>query len=265
MKKRRLAFLALFLGFTAPTPARALDPYANGPFLLSNLQDGLNYLSTDPADPMSRTGMKEILFFVHGINEKGDSWNDVLRPLISNPDYGVFFFKWTKWQSPTRIQRAIGESLNQLLDSYSNRVGKFTVIAHSAGGVLLVNGLCFSPGSKNCVFRPELRRMASLAIHTLASPLGGFDYRMARLFSPFIGGVTSFIGGRLVYKHAVTDIELNIWETHPGNDPNARVTRKFDNRVPRFSGPAPKFVLHDLPTSSHTSAIPDALAQILPK
>jgi hypothetical protein len=253
VKKRFGRFLLLLI--CSSSPAWAFAP-TDGPFLLSHLQNGLNNLS-------SPNGAKEVLFFIHGINEDGASWDNVLRPLVNDPKYVVFFFKWNKRQSPEKIQTAIGESLNRTLTAYSDLVERFTVVAHSAGGVLLLNSLCFIPGSANCVFRPELDQVAKLSFHTIASPLGGFHYPMTWIVDPLIGRVTSFVGGHPIYKHTVDGIELNIWETQPENDPNARVSKGFDNRIPQFAGKSPQLVLHELSDSSHTSAIPEALEQIL--
>jgi hypothetical protein len=244
----RVAEIRSLLGPDAETPATVLQDASE--FRIDVLKKGMNILVSARTAELALARDSRVFFLFHGINEKGDSWKAVLGRLFEDPRNIVLFFKWSKWQRAKPVTQTIARDLARV---YSMRISRIVIAAHSAGSVLLLQGL-----GVNGEPPPE-----GVEVHLIAGPLGGYGHRLTGLTAPFIGPITAMIGGQPRYPGLAPEMRINLWYTLPGNDYSVRVSKSHDSRFPVFEGPAPEPVLHELSRSTHESAIIDALDPII--
>ncbi len=207
---------------------------------------------------------QEVVLLIHGINEEGDTWNEVLPTLLrSNPKRRVFLYHWNNWTPIHLIEGRIGQALNDLIRQYGGQAKQITVIAHSAGGVLLLKSLCHVPGDSACVYKPDHLGKTTLSFHTVASPLGGLGYGFGAKFAGlFAGAVFGLLGQDLTYGETLRSGSLKIWYTLPENDSFAKVSATKDNRFPQFESTPLHYTAAALPKESHVSAVSAVLSRL---
>lgn len=151
-------FLLVLILFSAP--ARA--------FSTAGFSPGLHEIK--------RGSGRETVVLIPGVNERGDTWENVL-PLLGSRT--VYYLSWR-----TSSQQAVEKQFTAALKSLR---GPVVVLAHSAGGVFLYGALSRHP--------LLAQRMDS---HIIAAPLGGYGFDAAVILTPFSPFIAYF-GSRITY------------------------------------------------------------------
>lgn len=232
-------------------------------FQLRPMRPGLHFLySGRHFDAQQVDQTKQIVFLIHGVDEPGPNWDTALRLLVRKPGLLVFYFVWTKWNRPHSVEYWIGHDISRLAKALSKYVPQMDVVAHSAGGVLLLQALCRPDSSRLCAYKKTEFPDLAVKFHTIASPLGGFGMRSTAMASPFAGAVTAHIGSNVYYWDMIPDIDLTVWFTSYETDKVLKKQQDRDMRFPQFTGQAPDVQKQALEGCSHDGAILHGLARI---
>ena len=232
-------------------------------FELWSLKPGLHFVYSGrhfDAQQVDRT--EKIVFLIHGVDEPGPNWDTALRLLVRRPGLLVFYFVWTKWNRPHSVEYWIGRDISRLAKALSKQVARMDVVAHSAGGVLLLQALCRPDSSRLCAYKKTEFPDLAVKFHTIASPLGGFGMRSTAMASPFAGAVTAHIGSIVYYWDMIPDIDLTVWFTSFETDKVLKKQQDRDMRFPQFKGEAPVVEKEPLSGCSHDSSILHGLVRI---
>lgn len=232
-------------------------------FEITWLEPGLHYVySGDHHRPTRIDAAEQVALLIHGVDEPGPNWDTALRLLARDSRTLVFFFVWTKWNRPHSVEYWIGHDLAQLARVYSGKVERLQVVAHSAGGVLLLQSLCLPESSRLCAYDPAAHHDLEVRFHTIASPLGGFGMRATSMASALAGAVTAHVGSEITYYDVIPQIDLSVWFTSYETDGVLEKQHGRDMRFPQFAGEAPAVVTRPLPDCTHDSAIREGIQQI---
>lgn len=249
----------------ADTPVvGAIDLDRVASFELDGLGPGLHLLYSGRVHSAKVVdGASEVVVLIHGLNESGAGWDGPVRELVARPGLIVFFFVWTAWNRMASVKYWIGHDLSALARAFSGKVERLLAVGHSGGGVLLLEALCRRQASRHCAFDPRAAWGLTLTFHAVASPFRGYGWETSDLAIPFAGPVTAYLGSEIVYRDALTDLDLHVWITSYERDHTLQARPGRDMRFPVFEGPAPRVHIHHLPDSSHIGAISDALEKII--
>ena len=190
----------------------------------------------------------ETLVFIVGINENGSSWVEALEELKKRKQYNIYIYKWDKKQNNDSISRDIALRLNMIQEIHNE--ADIKVIAHSAGGVLLLDSLAYDSSYKDI--------SSSISFYTVASPLGGYDYFIPGFMGLFIGPVNLRLGRRIEFKDLKESVNLTIMRTSFVHDVAMKNIDDYDMRYPSFKSDIIFSEVH-LDFSSHNGAIIDAI------
>jgi len=230
---------------------------------LRKLEPGLHYLYSRKLDtPQRVNAATRAALLIHGLDEPGPYWDTTVRLLVQDPATIVFFFVWTKWNRPNSVEYWISRDLNELAHRLTGKVSKLVVLAHSAGGVLLLESLCRKDSSRLCAYDPQQHYGLEVSFHTVASPLGGFGMHGTAMGSMMAGAVTSYIGSDLTYYDLYPDLDLTVWFTSYETDGVLKKQFGRDMRFPKFAGTHPEAKTKALPGCTHDTAILQAAVRI---
>jgi hypothetical protein len=234
----------------------AVDLDAVELFDLSRLTPGLHYLySGRHRNPAAIAKARELVVLIHGVDEPGSNWDTAVRLLAREPGLLVFFFVWTKWNRPHAVEYWIGHDIDALAQAFTGKLSEMEVVAHSAGGLLLLQALCLPDSSRLCAYDASRHYGLKVRFHTVASPLGGYGMSGAEMASPLAGAVTARVGSDVVFYDIQPDIDLTVWYTAYQSDKVLRSQAGRDMRFPQFSGPAPVVKKKSLPDCTHDTSI----------
>lgn len=230
---------------------------------LRQLKPGLHYLHSRKNDTPARVNAaSRVALLIHGVDEPGPYWDTTVRLLLQDPRTIVFFFVWTKWNRPHSVEYWISRDLSQLARRLTGKVPELKVVAHSAGGLLLLQALCRKDSSRLCAYDPQAHFGLKVSFHTVASPLGGFGMRGIAMGSMMAGAVTTHVGSDVTYYDLYADLDLTVWFTSFESDTVLKEQQGRDMRFPKFAGTHPEVKTRPLPGSTHDTAILHGVVRI---
>lgn len=230
---------------------------------LSQLKPGLHYLYSRKIDTPARiNAASRVALLIHGVDEPGPYWDTTVRLLLQDPRTIVFFFVWTKWNRPHSVEYWISRDLNQLARRLTGKVAELKVVAHSAGGLLLLQSLCRKDSSRLCAYDPRAHFGLQVSFHTVASPLGGFGIRGIAMGSMMAGAVATHVGSDVTYYDLYPDLDLTVWFTSFETDTVLKEQPGRDMRFPKFAGTHPEVKSRPLPGATHDTAILQGVVRI---
>lgn len=230
---------------------------------LRQLRPGLHYLYSRKHDSPERVNAAtRVALLIHGVDEPGPYWDNTVRLLVQDPKTLVFFFVWTKWNRPHSVEYWISRDLNHLARRLAGKIPRLEVVAHSAGGVLMMQALCRKDSSRLCAYDPQQHFGLTVRFHTVASPLGGFGMHGTAMGSMLAGAITTHVGSDVTYYDLYEDLDLTIWFTSYETDGVLKKQFGRDMRFPVFAGTHPEPETKPLPGCTHDTAILHAVVRI---
>ena len=202
---------------------------------------------------LSTENENDTLVLIVGMNEDGTTWTDTIQYLKDANQYNVYLFKWSKRSKPQNISKEIALGLNSIQADHS--LANIKVMAHSAGGVLLLDSLC----QDKCHFQ---KKADNLSFFTVASPLGGYGNHIPKIMKYLIAPVTIKMGKRITFSPLNKEINLTILMTTFEADHLMKEKKDYDIRFPAFKDEEhyEKVILKD---TTHNGAILEGLKYIL--